>query len=301
MLSRIAESFFWLGRYLERGEATARLLAEHHQLLVEDRSVVESIACDALLQALAVPGGNARTAGELVTLVVGNDNYAATIVGAVAAARENARAVRDSLSGDMYEALNRAHLEISQGLAFRGSPGVALHNVLERLLVVNGVIDWTMPRDEAYHFMVLGKELERIDMTGRVLAIRHDLFWPTAGPAAVLRASGALSAFHRSGGTLTGDEVRRFLVLDTAFPRSILACSIDAEDSVRALERLGIGGSSALLREAGRLRASLQYAATTTPDHIDALIADARHAAAHTADEVTRAFFRQHGTITWSH
>ena len=301
MLSRIAESFFWLGRYLERAEATSRLLAEHHQLLVEDRSVVEVIACDALMQALAVPGESASSATDLVRLVVGSDTQASTIIGAVAAARDNARAVRDSLSGDTYEALNRAHLEISRGMAMRGSPGVALYNVLERLLVVNGVIDWTMPRDEAYYFMMLGKELERIDMMGRVLAVRHDLFWPTAGPVAALRASGALSAFHRAGAPLTGDEARRFLVLDPTFPRSMLSCAVDAEEAVRALERMGIGGNTPLLREAGRLRASLEYAASTNPEYIDRLASESRTAAAQTADEVTRTFFRQHGTITWSH
>lgn len=301
MLSRIAESFFWMGRYLERAEATARLLAEHHQLLVEDRSVVESVACDALLQALAIPGGNARTASELVPQIVGSDDIASTISGSVSAARDNARAIRDALNGDTYEALNNAHLQISRGLALQGSPGVALNNVLERLLVVNGVIEWTMPRDEAYHFMVLGKELERIDMMGRVLAVRHELFWPTAGPVAALRASGALSAFHRSGAPLNGEEVRRFLVLDRTFPRSMFTCAVDAEESVRALEHLGIGGTAALLRESGRLRAELEYARDTSAFQIDRLASDARNAAAHTADEVTRAFFRQHGTITWSH
>ena len=301
MLSRIAESFFWLGRYLERAEATARLLAEHHQLLVEDRSVVETIACDALLQTLALPTGGASNAHELVQLIVGSEQSASTIVGAVAAARDNARAVRDSLSGDIYEALNSAHIELSRGLALRGSPGVALNNVLQHLLTVNGVIDWTMPRDEPYYFMVLGKELERIDMMGRVLAIHHDLFWPTAGPVAVLRASGALSAFLRAGAPLTGDEARRYLVVDPTFPRSMLSCAVDAEAAVRELERVVETGSGNLLREVGRLRASLEYASETSPEQIDRLASDARTAAARTADEVTRTFFRQHGTITWSH
>lgn len=301
MLSRIAESFFWLGRYLERGEATARLLAEHHQLLVEDRSVVEAIACEALVQALAVPDAKVATANELVRCIVGSELHPSTIIGSVAAARDNARAVRDSLSGDIYEALNSAHLELTRGLALRGSPGVALYNVLQKLLTVNGVIDWTMPRDEAYFFMVLGKELERIDMTGRVLAVHHDQFWPTAGPVAVLRASGALSAFLRAGAPLTGDEARRFLVIDKTFPRSMLCCAVDAEAAVRELERIGDAGTDHLLREVGRLRASLEYASDTSPEHIDRLASDARNAAARTADEVTRAFFRQHGTITWSH
>lgn len=301
MLSRIAESFFWLGRYLERGEATARLLAEHHQLIVEDRSVVEDVACDALLQALALPNDGVTTATQLVSAVVGSEGSASTIIGAVAAARDNARAVRDSLNGDIFEALNAAHLSLARGLAFRGSPGVALNNVVERLLVVNGVIDWTMSRDEAYYFMVLGKELERIDMTGRVLAVHHDAFWETGGPVAALRASGALSAFLRSGMPLTGDEVRRFLVTDATFPRAMLSCAVDAEDAVRHLERLGIGGSSALLREAGRLRSLLDYSTDTLPEHVDRLASEARTAAARTADEVSRTYFRQHGTITWSH
>lgn len=183
MLSRIAESFFWLGRYLERAEATARMLAEHHQLLVEDQSVSDDVACAVLLDALSLPHEAITNGHELVRAVVGTELQPSTVVGAVSAARDNARAIRDSLSGDIFEALNSAHLDLSRGLALSGSPGVALYKVLERLLVVNGVIDWTMPRDEAYRFMGIGKELERIDMIGRLLALRHDQLWPHRRPS----------------------------------------------------------------------------------------------------------------------
>ncbi len=301
MLSRIAESFFWLGRYIERAEATARLLAEHHQLLVEDRSVPEATACSVLLEALSMGDAEVATAHDLVRVVVGTELDPSTIAGAVSAARSNARAIRDSLSQDTFEALNSAHLALSRGMAFTASPGVALHRVLERLLVVNGVVDWTMPRDEAYHFMVLGRELERIDMVGRLLAIRHDELWPASGPAAALRAAGGLSPFLRSGKTISGPDVRRFLVLDAAFPRSMRSCAADAEGAVRGLQGQGVSDSGQLLREVGMLRSELEYASVPSPDAIEGFIDDARDASSRAADEVNRAFFRQHGTIVWSH
>lgn len=301
MLSRIAESFYWLGRYVERAEATARLLAEHHQLLVEDRSVPEPTACAVLLESLSMPTDGVQTGQDVVRVVVGNELDQSTIAGAVSAARSNARAIRDSLSQDTFEALNAAHLALSRGIAFTASPGVALHRVLERLLVVNGVVDWTMPRDEAYHFMVLGRELERIDMVGRLLAIRHDLLWPASGPAATLRAAGALSPFLRTGKTITGTDVRRFLVLDATFPRSMRSCAADAEDAVRGLQRQGVSDSGQLLREVGMLRSELEYASVPSPDDIENFIEQSRQAAVRAGDEVNRAFFRQHGTIVWSH
>ncbi len=300
MLSRIAESFYWLGRYVERAEATARLLAEHHQLLVEDRSVPEPLGCSVFLEALSMDAGSVTTAGGLVRAVVGDELDPSTIAGAVSAARSNARAIRETLSQDTFEALNSAHLALSRGMAFTASPGVALHRVLERLLVVNGVVDWTMPRDEAYHFMVLGRELERIDMVGRLLLIRHDVLWPSSGPAAALRAAGALSPFLRSGRPITALDVRRFLVLDASFPRSMRSCAADAEDAVRGLHRLGVSDGGQLLREVGMLRSELEYASAPSGSDVDRFVAESRAAAVRAGDEANRTFFRQHGTIVWS-
>lgn len=301
MLSRIAESFFWLGRYVERAEATARMLSEHHQLLIEDQSVPDQIGCSVFLESLSMPTEGVDTPQALVRAVVGTSSDPSTIAGAVASARDNARAIRESLSQDTFEALNAAHLAISRGIAFAASPGVALHGVLERLLVVNGVVDWTMPRDEAYHFMMLGRELERIDMVGRLLAIRHDLLWPSSGPAATLRAAAALSPFLWTGRPMTGLDARRFLVLDPAFPRSMRTCASDAEEAVRGLQRLGASDSSLLLREVGMLRSELEYARIPSADEVETLAREAREATQRAGDEVVRAFFRQHGTIVWSH
>lgn len=301
MLSRIAESFFWIGRYVERAEATTRLLAEHHQLLIEDRTVPEQVGCAILLDSLSLPSARVDDAPALVGAVIGTAVDSSTIVGAIGAARENARSIRDQLSGEVFEALNGTHIALSRGMVFAASPGVALHRVVERLLVVNGVIEWTMSRDEGYLFLALGRSLERIDMTARLLGVRHDQLWPESGPVTTLRAAGALSAFLRNRYPLDGDSVRRFLVLDAAFPRSLRACADEAERSVRGLEQLGASDGGDLLREVGMLRSQLEYAVEPSPSEVDVLVGRAQLAAVHASDDAQRGFFHQAGTIVWSH
>jgi uncharacterized alpha-E superfamily protein len=116
-----------------------------------------------------------------------------------------------------------------------------------------------------------------------------------------LRAAGALSPFLRTGKPMSAIDVRRFLVLDAAFPRSMRSCAADAEEAVRGLQRQGVSDSGLLLREVGMLRSELEYARVPSSDDIEQFIDEARQASVRASDEVNRAFFRQHGTIVWSH
>jgi uncharacterized alpha-E superfamily protein len=302
MLSRIAESFFWIGRYLERAHATARMVAEHHQLIVEEAPADQAAAYALLLDALSLPDGEQAAGSDLVGSVLGSTDRSSTVAGAIAAARANALAVRDVLAVEVFEALNAAHLSVVRGLGLARveSPGVALHRVVERLLVVHGVIAWAMPRDEAYHFLVLGRSLERIDMTARLLAVQHDAVWPESGPVATLRSAAAHSAYLRRAAP-DGDGVREFLVLDPDFPRSMRRSAVEAEDAVRAIMALGAGGGTELLREVGMLRSALEFSVNPTPDDVDRLAEQARVAAMTASDIADAAFFRQSGTIVWSH
>ncbi|MEZ5185589.1 MAG: alpha-E domain-containing protein [Candidatus Nanopelagicales bacterium] len=300
MLSRIAESYFWIGRYLERAEATSRLLAEHHQLMVEERTVPEELAAAVLLDALSLSPQSASDAAELVTAVVGNSADPATISGSITMARENARGVRESLSADVFEALNAAHLAGIRGPMVATSPAYALYRVVERLAVVVGQVDWTVPRDEGYLFLSLGRSLERLDMMARVLAVRHDQLWPEGGPVATLRAAAALNAFLRTQHPMTGDEARKFLLLDGDFPRSMRVSSSTAEEAVRGLAARGASDGGDLLREVGLLRSQLEYAVQPTPDEVDGLVELVQQSSARASDVVATAFFRPVGTIVWS-
>ncbi len=300
MLSRIAESYFWIGRYLERAEGTARLLAEHHQLMVEERTVPEELAAAVLLDALSLPPQAATTAADLVAAVVGTPGDPATISGAITMARENARGVRERLSADVFEALNAAHLAGISGPIVATSPAYALYRVVERLAVVVGQVDWTVPRDEGYLFLSLGRSLERLDMMARVLAVRHDQLWPEGGPVATLRAAAALNAFLRTQNPMTGDEAREFLLLDGDFPRSMRASAATGEDAVRGLAARGASDGGDLLREVGLMRSQLEYAVDPGPDEVDTLIELVQQATARASDVVAKAFFRPVGTIVWS-
>jgi len=305
----MAENFFWVGRYLERAEGTTRLLAEHHQLLVEDTRVPYGDGCRVLLDALALGEAEARNVDNphaLVRAVLGSTSDPGTVAGSVTAARENARAIRDALSGDVYEALHGVHLRLRAATSSEIeplSPGVLLHGVLERLAVVAGVLDWTSPRDEAFVFLRLGRALERIDMTARLLKVRHDLLWPESGPATALRAAGGLHAFLRGGHPLNGEQVRAFLVLDPTFPRSMLGCALAAEQAARELEALGsVSPHGGILRTVGLLRSELEFVPTDpSPEIVDHLAIYGLGSATEAGTEVRTAFFRQVGTVVWSH
>jgi uncharacterized alpha-E superfamily protein len=302
VLSRLAESFYWIGRYLERAEATARLLAEHYHLTVEDRSVPDDVAAAVVLDALSLTHDVVTTPTELVRSLLGDVANPSTVIGSVAAARENARSVRDALPGDVFEALNGAHLTLTRGLTAAASPGASMHRVLERLMVVNGAIEWTMPRDEGHYFLGLGRALERVDMTARLLDVRHDVVWPDTGPVATLRSAAGLSAFLRTGEAPTGEQVREFLVLDPTFPRSMLHSAQRAEAAVRGLQTLGGVDDAELVREVGLMRARLEFAGGVhDPAVIDQLVHDTQTSCVATAAAVAEAYFRQAGTIVWSH
>jgi hypothetical protein len=302
MLSRLAESFFWIGRYVERAESTTRLLQEHHQLLVEDRTVSEAAGTAIVLDALGMKHDGVNTRAAFIDAVVGNEEDPTTIAGSVFAARENARAVREVLAGEVFESLNSTHLLLTRAHVPSQNPGAALHRILERLLVVNGSFEWEMSRDESYSFWTIGRALERIDMTARLLNLRHEDLWFEAGPTTTLRSAAAITPFLRTGFALVSDEVRSFLVLDRELPRSMLHSASVAENAVRGLERQGVAGSDDLLREIGRMHSALEFADRDSDRKtINDLIASSQQSASRASELAAEAFFRQTGTIVWSH
>jgi uncharacterized alpha-E superfamily protein len=309
MLSRIAEAMFWIGRYVERAEATTRLLVEHHQLLVEDTRLDPAVGVEAMLRPLSLlpdPNGAGElpplTPAILVTMVVGDSGDPSTILGSVAAARENARTIRETLPGEMFERMNATHLRLQAGIS-TVIPGIPLRGLLDELAVVMGIIQWQMPRDEGLVFLRLGQALERLDMTSRLLDIDHETLWPQAGAATTLRACGGFNTFLRTQRAMNGEQVRGFVLLDPTFPRSTLQVAISAERAVRQLTSYGSPKeTSALLRTVGILRAELEFASVNpTPADLAMLDERARDAAFVASDEVAAAYFRQAGTIVWSH
>lgn len=301
MLSRLAESFFWMGRYIERAEGTTRLLVELHQLLVQDTGEEQRKGITILMRGLGLEDEEVSSLSELVTAVYGAADSPNSILGSLDAARNNARSVRDALPPDFFEVLNKAHMR-AQVQPDPHFPGALLRDVLESLAVVHGVFDWVAPRDEAYYFFELGCYLERIDLASRLLNMRIDLGWPEQGPATMLRAVGGLSTYLRGHVRMNGQSVRRFLLTDTAFPRSVMRSSIGAETALREIGALNTSRIESVVQSVGLLRSQLEYTGHSANDStIEALISQSLKAVDATSIAVRDNFFRPVGSIVWSH
>ncbi|MCU1462899.1 MAG: hypothetical protein JWO37_2974 [Acidimicrobiales bacterium] len=266
MLSRIAESLYWLGRYSERAEETARILDVHYHLLLEDRWVDEAAACDALLEVMGVgERAGADADSVLVTRVLAFDEtYAGSIVGATTAAWENARGVREAISSEMWECLNATHQELAIRVAMAGdhAPHDFFRWVKERAAILAGLADSTMNRDDGWRFLVLGRSLERVDMTARLLSARYGESWGSAGWVTTLRCCSAYESYLRTYQRAVDASLAvEFLVLDRLFPRSLFHALRTAEECLAELSpgsgRLGVDDTAR--RALGRARTELEF------------------------------------------
>lgn len=302
MLSRIAESLFWIGRYLERADGTARIIDVQLQVLSEEAWIDEDLACRSLLSVMGSEAPDGPVGRRRVVEILAYDvTSPSAIIGSLAAARENARRARETVSSEMWEALNATH----NGLPSARRRAMSDHGfcawVRERVAVVAGIADATMSRDEAWHFLELGRSLERADMTARLTATRSI----EGGPSwtHLLRSCGAYQAFLRTYRGWHEDEyAAEFLVLDRLFPRSVLASLSRAE---ACLERLDPGSQRAGVadearRIVGRVRTSLEYRGAgellaALPEEMERI----QLACSAASDEVARRYFPRGSATTW--
>lgn len=260
MLSRIAESMFWMGRHVERADGTARILDLLRIQLMEDASTTESEVCRVMLGAvLGRPDpGPVSLESAISELMVNRDT--GSVAEALFAARENARRAREVISLELWEAINTTWHAAQRMRA--GAVGEReLSWVRNRAALISGVADSTMSHDDAWNFLMLGRSLERADMTARLVAAGS---LPQGGPSwsMVLRTNGAQQAFMRfQGGLADDDHAVSFLVLNRSFPRSVVFALRAAERRLDALnpETQPMGISDDARRLLGRVRTSLEY------------------------------------------
>ncbi|MGD0556400.1 MAG: alpha-E domain-containing protein [Streptosporangiaceae bacterium] len=304
LLSRIAETLFWMGRYVERADDTARLVDAYvHRLLGNPGG--SSADCGTLFGILGVdPGddGEPDVGAALFRLAYDRSDPSA-IAGAVLAARAGARGIREVISSEMWECLNvTAHgLPGQRRAAERLGPHVFLHYVRERSALFSGLADATMSHDNAWRFLVLGRSLERADMTARLLQARlwlpDDLGWPV-----VLRACGAYESFIRTHAWVTSSSrADEFLLLDRLFPRSVTHSLAIAEECLVALnpEPVRAGVDDPARRPIGRMRTRLEYADTTQlTEQLPDLLASLQGACVQASEAIARRYF-QYEEVVW--
>ena len=263
MLSRIAESLFWLGRYIERSDGTARILDVHLQLLLEDPWIEEDLACRSLLSVMGseVPKDRMLNRQSVLEILAVDRSEPASIAYSLGAARENARRAREIVSTELWECLNTTRARMPRRVS-----SDKVHEffgwVRERSALAVGIIESGTSRDEAWQFFTLGRSIERADMTARLLATRS--LTEASGPSwtTILRSCGAYEAYLRTyRGVPSAKNAAEFLLLDRLFPRSILYSVTRAQECMRELEprsdRVGISDPSQRLL--GQIRSELEY------------------------------------------
>jgi uncharacterized alpha-E superfamily protein len=303
MLSRIASSLFWIGRYIERGDGTARILDVHLQLLLEDPWIDEDTACRSLLSVMGSEAPTGELAREDVLRILAVDRTApASIVYSLSAARENARRAREIVSTEMWECLNTTSARMPRRVT-----SDKVHEfftwVRDRTALAVGIMESGASRDEAWQFFTLGRSLERADMTARLLATRS--LTEASGPSwtTILRSCGAYEAYLRTyRGVPSARNAAEFLLHDRLFPRSILFSIAQAADSLREieprLERAGV--SDRAQRLLGQIQSELEFRPVTEvlddlPAHMSA-IQDATSAA---TEAIRRRYFPENIAPSW--
>ncbi|WP_395738381.1 alpha-E domain-containing protein [Prosthecobacter sp.] len=278
MLSRVADSIYWMARYVERAENLSRLLLSTQDLLLDAGS--DGVDEAQFWQPLLATTGDeeayftqhkkikGKDVTEFLALRADNPN---SMLNSIRAARENARTVRDQISDEIWESLNslRLFVESSEGKTMHRTQSAAYYErVLRGSYEFQGIADSTTPRGEIWHFLRLGTCLERADKMSRLLDTCSSLSLelppsPQARPlrwAALLRSCSAWHAFQAQCSKLDPTQIIEYLLLDETFPRSIACCVAEAQSALQALcADAGLHGMPLPLRYVGRLRADLAY------------------------------------------
>ncbi len=306
MLSRVAEALFWVGRYVERAEDTARLLDVHFHQVIEDPATDEAGTCRVLAAVMGVHEAVPNSIRETLEVLGYEIDNPSSIVGALNAARQNARGVRESLSADIWECLNTTHHELPQRIAAARAFGPApfFSYVRHRAAMLAGYAEATMSRDHGYDFLTLGRSVERVDMTARLLAATVSTPSPEDGWIATLRAGSAHEAYLRT--YQRGVEPRlvlEFLLLDRLFPRSVLHALVVGEEALARLDpssgRVGAGNDAR--RAIGRARTDLEFLpGELVFEGLPARLHELQAAMSEVSDAVSRQFFGGSAAIGWS-
>jgi uncharacterized alpha-E superfamily protein len=294
MLSRTADHLFWMARYMERAENTARMLNVSYEtsLLPQSADMAEQ-GWRGLLSISELTGPFADkyrevSAQAVMDFMVRDESNPSSIVACLRAARENARAVRGALTTEVWETQNQTWLEFNRMLkdgAFERDPGDFFEWVKFRSHLSRGVTVGTMLMDEALHFLRIGTFLERGDNTARLLDVKfHALAGEYFGAGAV-KENQEVDFYHWSAilRSVSGFEIYRkvyrnvirpervaeLLILRPDMPRSLAACM---NEVVANLQLVANQQSSETLRRAGRLQSDLRYG------RIDEILATGLHA-----------------------
>jgi uncharacterized alpha-E superfamily protein len=250
MLSRVADSIFWMSRYIERAENAARFIDVNQALALGGPAqwapLIHASGDHDLFKKLY---GGEFTERNVLAFLLFDDRNPNAVVSCLVRARENARTVRDILSTSMWEAVNAFYLRVRDAQVNAAEFLEQPHEFLERVKrfshQIIGVTEATMSHGEAWYFAELGRLLERADKTSRILDVKYFILLPKASDvgssldvvqwSALLDSTSALHMYRKRYGRISPAQVVEFLMLDPEFPRSMRFCVDHAEKALRVI------------------------------------------------------------------
>jgi uncharacterized alpha-E superfamily protein len=283
MLARDADSMYWMSRYTERAEHVARLLLVNSNLLMDVGELAptlqqrqwQSVLTVFRIDPTAVPFAPGAGFGQHVCRYMSFEpSNCNSLVSCVTRARENARAIRENISAEIWEALNTLYWSLKSDESrarFEDTPDDFYRSIMSSSMLLEGLADQTMAHDQGWHFTLLAKYLERADVTCRVIEAKFGILRSAdqllAGAMrnihwmAVLRSCCSIEHYRRQHmGDMDPLKVASFLILQQNFPRSIRYCVHEAHSAIAAIRQevspLSIDPAERIL---GRLDAQLEY------------------------------------------
>ncbi len=257
MLSRVAESIYWMSRYIERAENIARVVNVNWQLSLDDASSepqwspLVSITGDEEYFAATFKDPSQE---NVMRFLAFDPDYPNSILSCLNQARENARSVREIIPSDLWEQVNSFYHEVNSAAGTRHtqeSPHEFFRMVIKESNEFIGRTMTTMMRDDGWYFCRAGRMIERADKTSRILDVKYFYLLPKTDDvgttvdniqwAALLRSVSALQAYRQRHGQIDVDNVIDLLLLSDEFPRSVRFCVELVKDSVRRMSGSGIG------------------------------------------------------------
>jgi uncharacterized alpha-E superfamily protein len=276
MLSRVAESLYWMARYIERAEDISRLLAVNFNALLDSSPADAQQAWESILKMNVDDSAFAdihdkADSGSVIQFMFWEPLNTNSVAASVSRARENARSVREQISTEMWEAVNRLYFltRNADQETVLANPTEFLRLVRDRAQAFQGITSATMTHGEPYQFIQLGLHLERADKTARILDSKYIYLNRFPGGSAenslqliaLLRSCSAFEPFRRtSAGQLDIRKVVEYLLLDHEFPRAVLFCLDLCLGTLYSIgDDANVSPKSDPRRTLGRLRADLEY------------------------------------------
>jgi uncharacterized alpha-E superfamily protein len=278
MLSRVADSIYWLNRYVERAENVARFIEVNLNLLLDSPSGTEQQWEPLVLTTGDLPLFKERygqaTAENVIQFLTFDADYPNSILFCLHGARENARSVREVISSEMWQEVNAAYLMVQEAAANLPSNSQLFDfftEIKRASHLFSGVMDATMTHNEGWHFGQIGRLLERADKTARILDVKYYILLPSVKDVgstldelqwmALLKSASAYEMYRKKGQhRISPIEVAEFLILDQEFPRSVRSCILEAERSLHQITGSPLGTwRTPVERAFGRLRSDLDY------------------------------------------